>query len=434
MDFGMKYKFWKAFEQEMKPDLDVGRPSMLFEILVLSTPHIYDSPINLIKKANEAKIKNPKICRKYFDKWNETSNFFSELQKDLFKTEDRLMLDVYGTEGTGKSLYGGLTICKKLDPTFHAGRIRNTQRELIALVSEIQKEKTRGFKMMMRDENSREVGTDSWVSAQELHNELVQLREDQVGFCNVAPFTMYDKNYHFTVRMIDNTFYSMELPEERLETAEERVDWMCQKPQFARAIVSTLSARHGDRWKRQGPFGFIILPYPAIRFKSDNGVSKYEIDEEGKKLVIDYLKFKRQMNMKVSTGSLTRNDYSDVVMRMVKKIFENTDTLERYARFYLKTRRDKELGPVITGVNKNNAILLAKEITDSHNMWRNCSDNTIYEIVTEFDKKISLDLGLVDAPLAELSFTRDRVKQIYEEYEKATGDIGTETLGKEEYT
>ena len=46
--FGMKYKFWKEFEQEMKVDLDIGRPSMLFEILVLSTPFCYTSSIPVI--------------------------------------------------------------------------------------------------------------------------------------------------------------------------------------------------------------------------------------------------------------------------------------------------------------------------------------------------------------------------------------------------
>lgn len=432
LSFGMKYKFWKEFEQEMKVDLDIGRPSMLFEILVLSTPFAYTSSLKVIKEANLTKMNNPKICRQYFDKWNETGIWFKELERDLYRTEDRLMLDIYGKEGTAKSLYGGLSVNKKLDPSFHAGRIRNKQREIIQLIAEVHKEEHKGFKMLMRDENAREFGPDSWVSSEEIHNQLMLLREDQIGYCNVAPFTSYDMNYHFSLRMIDNTFMTKELPEQKFDTMEERVKWMCEEPQFARAIVSTLSSRHGDRWKRQGPFGFIVLPFPAFRF--DTALNKWNTYEDGINLVVEYLKFKKEQNRNVSEGSYSRNDYTGVIMKMVKFVFENDDVMPSRARFYFKTRTDKELGRIITGVNQSNARLLAKDITSQDEMWRNCSDNVIDEMASGFNKMICLDMGLIDMPVEELTCGKQKIKEMYEEYERATGNIGTETMAKEEYT
>ena len=461
--FGMKWKMWPKFESEINVALQQNN-RMLFEILVLSTTYTYhfmnikmplEGSLNRyrrfygMKEKDEALFfnppmnvnglmvnnikKTPKFCRQYYEKWDKTKLFFDELRQDLGRTEDRLMLDVYGIEGTGKSIYGGLRICHELDPNFGVHRIRNRNREIIQLISDVQNEGVHGVKMLMRDEASGEHGIDSWVAPDEIQHEMEKLREDQVGYVNVSVSPTFDMNYHFNIRMIDNTFFMEERPTEDITETEKRVEWMLKYPHKARAIISCMSAKDGVGWKRPYPFGFIELMVPGLERTGEN---KYRVDRKGKELLIEYLKFKREQNMLASTGDNSGKDYRKMLSLITWYIFSDENDAVHRIKFYFDTRKEKRDGEPVTiikDVHKGNVKTLIKNTLKQHDaMWRTMGENTLEDMASTWSAYCFETLKITNREIAieELLLDREKLCEIHETYQKMIGDTGIEKPGE----
>ena len=439
MDFHMSMEFLPTIMNDCRPNLDVGRPDQLFEIAFLSTPHIYDARNLLnnkyIQRSNIQKKKNPAICRKFYDKWNMTGYIYNKEFKDkINNTEKRLMWNVYGVEGTGKSIYGALKTALYFDDSFVSReRIRNTERELIELIPTISNANIRGFKFIMRDERPHNVGPDSWTSVKNLESEMTLYRIDQMGLINVGTEADYGYNYHFVLRMIDSTFAERQMPAERFESEEERVDWILSEPHYARAVVSTLKAKFGTGWKQQEPFGFVALPCPGMDIKKIDGKIKYSINKREREALIDYHEFKKEFNKKSQTSSTSANDYGTIFKDAIDYLFGDVDKIENNCRFFFKMSPVKDKGKVISSVNKLNMQEMFKTLAKTNKMWRNTSTNVLIDMTNEFAFKCNMEFNIMGKTVEELIMTNDIAKIIYEEYEKATGNIGTETLSKEEY-
>lgn len=434
MKFNMDMQYLPSIINEVKLDIDLGKPSMLYEIAFLSTPYLYDFPNKYIKMANVAKSGAPSICKKYFDKWNMTKHIYSKgLKKKISNTQNRLMWNVYGVEGTGKSIYGASKTALFFDDSFGIHRVRNTDRELLEIIAEVSKEDTQGFKFIMQDEKTHNVGPDSWTSTQNLEKEMVLYRQNQMGLMRVGTEADYTYNYHYTLRMIDSTFAGRELPPERFDSEEHLVDWILSEPHYARAIVSAIAGRDGGGWKRQGAFGFVVLPCPGLEFKFDGGELKVCVNQRERQYMIDYHRFKRQFNKTASQSSISANDYSGIFKDAIMYLFGDVDKIEHNCKFFFRFSTESG-GKVISSAYNSRLQEMFKNIAKTHKRWRNSSTNTIIDMTNEFVFKCNMEYGLIGKSIEDLIMTNDVVKEMYEEYERATGNIGTETMAKEEYT
>lgn len=407
--FGMSEHQWGTFKPEIIEEIKQVKNgskdrAIMFEILLLATPYIY----------KDFKIKkSPKICRDYWKKNDITDDFFNSGREILQTQEQRMMLNSYGIEGTGKSIYLGLTVNIWLDPTFNANRIANTNREVIEKVAFAKKEGTSTAKIIMRDEKITEHGPDSMVSADLVQSMFQLLREEKMGYNEIGPRPSYDLNFHYGLRALDNTWCFKKLPEEPFECLDDRIDWMLSEVQLTRAMVSNIASREGRGWHHPYPKGFVALTMPGIK-RSNGGYAK---DADGRELLKQYLIFKKEHNMKMAMGEYS-DDYSELHESLLNMVMENSETIEKYARLFFRLERDKEDGTrKIIGVKKGFAESLMRSVIKSgSDKWRMVSRTKLADIMDDFIV-YCVDHGIIGSNIEDYIVDGEVLKHRAEDYE-----------------
>lgn len=418
---GMSEHQWGTFKPELIEEMKqvrngIKERAVLFEILALATPYVY----------KDFKVKkSPKVCREFWKKNDITDDFFNSGREILQTQETRMMLNSYGIEGTGKSIYLGLTVNRWLDATFDISRIANTNREVIEGIARAKKEGTDTAKMIMRDEKIREHGPDSMVSADLVQNMFQLLREEKMGYNEIGPRPSYDLNFHYGIRALDNTWCFKKLPPEGFKDLDERIDWMLSEPQITRALVSNIASKEGRGWHWPYPRGFVALTMPGIA--RSNG--SYKKDKEGRELLKRYLEFKKEHNLKMATGEYS-DDYTELNEALLEMVMKNGETVEKYARLFFKMERpDKEDGTrKIVGIKTTFASTLMRAvIKNSSDKWRMVSRSKLSDIMDDF-VVYCVDHNIIGSCLEDFIVDADVLKKRAEDYDDFLDGVDMENL------
>lgn len=417
---GLSEHHWGTFKHEIIEDIKKVRNgteerAILYEIMVLGTPYVY--------KDFNVRKKTPKVCREYWKKNDITDDFFKTGRDILQNQEQRMMLNSYGLEGMGKSIYLGLTVNIWLDPTFSISRIANTNREVIEKVALAKKEGTSTAKMIMRDEKIKEHGPDSMVSADLVQSMFQLLREEKMGYNEIGPRPNYDLNFHYGLRALDNTWCFKRLPETPFKDLDERIDWMLSEPQITRALVSNISSRDGRGWHRPYPKGSVLLTMPGI--KRNNG--SYIKDPDGRKLLKEYLIFKKEHNMKMAMGDYS-DDYTELHESLLNMVMKNEETIEKYSRLFFKFKNDRKTDTKkIIGIQKGFAESLMRAVVKANLKWRGVSRSKMTDIMEDFIV-YCVNTDIIGSNIEDYIINSDELKHHAEDYEELLDGVDIKKL------
>lgn len=414
MYFGMAKDTWLSWMEEINTEMEIKRHARekeckLYEILYLSTVVDYvgmfpESETQQWPPWYREVTKSERSCSYYYKKHNKTE-VFKDAIMDKISKEDNVIIRVAGDTGSGKSILG-LSMANMFDRNMHKGRFGNSNRDIIANITNAKKEPIVGPKFLLRDEILKERGADSHVSEDIKDSTMVALRKARISMIECCPDFALDEKFAFSLRMIDNNYFFRKFPETQM-TIEEQVDWYLKHPAIMRALVYK-SPKGGvtHHTLYDEPWGFVEIPQIGWRMDSKGNMS---VVEKERQLLIDYTRFKEEQNEKIANMGISNKDFKPFFIELLHQAFSCEERIENDVLEMFQVKAE-EGDVILTKVNMAGAGDVIEEYAENNDRWHGITSDMV-KIMSRKLRRYCMKIKLKNVPLSRFMNDPDYIRE-----------------------